>query len=81
MALTQTEKKILGHMVDTGFLRNGRREEVGSNDTLAREAIEEFKMSMNTILPIQIAGMEERKVAIDTELTEAQNLLDLLEVS
>lgn len=78
MALSQTEKDILGYMVDIGEIKGEVRVAVGSSDTLAREKIAEFKEQQNVYLPLQIAALINKRDECQDKIDELTNLQTLL---
>ena len=76
--LTNTEKEILGYMVDMGFLKGQDRVNAGANDETAREHIAAFKTQMSVVLPRQIEGLQTQLQRVEVELNQAQDLLALL---
>jgi len=77
--LTNTEKQILGYMVDAGQLRGEERIDAGGDDSIAREKIAEFKAQMQQILPMQIDRLQAQKLIIDEDIAKQNELLTLLE--
>jgi len=77
--LTNTEKKILGAMVDMGNLRGQERIDAGSNDEKAREVIAVFRESMLAFLPALIGNLESKRVEIEADIKQSSDLLSLLE--
>ncbi len=67
--LTETEKEILGYMVDAGFLRGEERKSVASNDAIAKELIAQFKQNSLIALPqtIEALSIQEHRARIDKE--------------
>lgn len=78
MALSQTEKDILGYMVDIGEIKGEARVAVGSSDTLAREKIAEFKQQQSVFLPLQIAALINKRDEFQNEIDQLTNLQTLL---
>ena len=78
MALSQTEKDILGYMVDIGEIKGEVRVAVGSSDILAREKIAEFKVQQSVFLPLQIAALINKKDEFQNEIDQLTNLQTLL---
>jgi hypothetical protein len=77
--LTNTEKQILGYMVDMGNLRGQDRVNAGQSDTTARELITIFTTQMQQVLPMQIAALKEQKLRAEEDINKFQTLLGLLE--
>jgi len=77
--LTETEKQILGYMVDAGQLRGEEREAAGGSDSLARSLIETFKTQQRQFLPMQIKALKEQKLRAEEDISKFQTLLGLVE--
>ena len=76
--LTNTEKQILGYMVDMGSLRGQQRIDAGDDDELARGLIAGFSNQMRIFLPRQIEAMQLQKENAEIELARLQEVLNLL---
>ena len=76
--LTETEKQILGYMVDAGHLRGEERIAAGGSDSLARSLIETFKTQMSHILPMQINSLQNQKLNVEADIATQNALLTLL---
>ena len=76
--LTETEKQILGYMVDAGQLRGEERIAAGGSDVIAREKIAEFKTHQQQFLPMQIKALKEQKLNLVEDLEKQTALLTLL---
>jgi len=77
--LTETEKQILGYMVDAGQLRGEERIAAGGSDSLARSLIETFKTQQRQVLPMQIKALKEQKLRAEEDINKFQTLLGLVE--
>ena len=76
--LTETEKQILGHMVDAGQLRGEERIAAGGSDSLASSLIETFKTQMQQVLPMQITSLQNQKLNVEADIAQQSALLTLL---
>ena len=86
MALNEHQKKIIGLMLDTGFIRGSVREQVASDDKFARQQIRQFKKNMRETIKRkrediakQRQKIEERRAKIDAlqdDLIEMKSILD-----
>ena len=76
--LTETEKQILGIMVDMSQLVGAQREAVGASDVVAREKILDFKTRMMASIPTEIQSLTTQKNNYESEIVKQNALLTLL---
>ena len=77
--LTETEKQILGYMVDAGQLRGEERIAAGGSDVIARGKIAAFKAQQRQFLPMQINALQAQKLNVEADIAKQNELLTLLE--
>lgn len=77
--LTETEKQILGVMVDLGQLRGAERTSASGSDEIARELIAAFRDKMLQTLPEQIEQIDNQISQLNSVRSRDAEILSLLE--